>query len=531
MVDQNHNNKENEGRKTKLNQILSTHFVETEYESVNIETTEADLPDEIEITVPEVQKPSSTETLFKKTVSNEIRSPSEKLFSTIPVGEKKEKIEHLSVRPANIDTKETDLHKKIENNTSEFQNPPLNRKEKPSGKIIPNRITSLSNQSISNADFEKKHEPESAESKDVSSIEPKSKNEKIAVVHTERHIEHESKHLGMESLESPKRLTEAIWYLKRNKIFDGEQCDLITKFNEATEEDILRVHKNSYVHFIRNYSKNGGGFLGDSTYITPRSYDVARLTAGGAIKAAELVLSREYPHSFAFIRPPGHHASADKYGGFCLFNNAAILARYLQQVKHLNKIMIIDWDAHAGNGTMDIFYNDSSVMTLSIHRDPHSFYPRTGFTSQIGSDEGKGFNINVEMPVGSGDDEYKLVFDRIVLPQIKKFSPDFVICCCGFDGYYHEKNVGLKLTSNGYYQMIRDLKSVVHNNLTILMEGGYHRFIGQLCHCVINSLLDKPNPIEEKMLVSEYDRNIQKKTYKEVEEKISKVTELFSLSD
>ena len=352
----------------------------------------------------------------------------------------------------------------------------------------------------------------------------------VAIIYSEKHTNHSSIKLGMESPERPERLVKAMVYLKKSKIFDNSRCDLVTEFDEATEESLLKVHTPDYVEFIKSYAAKGGGFLGDSTYITPESYDLARLAAGGAIKAADLVLSGDYSYAFALIRPPGHHASAGKYGGFCLFNNAAILARYLQKEKHINKVMILDWDAHAGNGTMDIFYGDPTVMTVSIHRDPHEFYPRTGFTSQTGTGAGRGYNVNVEMPAECGDGEYKLVFDEVILPLIERFSPNFVICCCGFDGHYKEHNTRLNLTSEGYYQMMNDVASVVSGNLVLLAEGGYHKFNGQLSHSVINALLGKPNPIDDKLSVSNYKRHAQKKIYKEVERKISEVKKLFSIS-
>ena len=352
----------------------------------------------------------------------------------------------------------------------------------------------------------------------------------VAIIYSEKHTNHSSVKLGMVSPERPERLVEAMVYLKKNKIFDNSRCDLVTEFDEATEESLLNVHTHDYVEFIKSYAAKGGGFLGDSTYITPESYDLARLAAGGAIKAADLVLSGDYSYAFALIRPPGHHASADKYGGFCLFNNAAVLARYLQKEKNINKVLILDWDAHAGNGTMDIFYSDPTVMTISIHRDPHEFYPRTGFITQTGSEAGRGYNVDIEMPADCGDEEYKLAFDEVILPLIERFSPNFVICCCGFDGHYKEHNMGLKLTSEGYYQMVIGVSSVVHGNLVLLSEGGYHKFNGQLSHSVINALLGKPNPIDDLLPMSNFERNTHKKIFKEAEHKISEVKKLFSIT-
>ncbi|MCD4703122.1 MAG: histone deacetylase [Methanosarcinaceae archaeon] len=354
---------------------------------------------------------------------------------------------------------------------------------------------------------------------------------KIAVLYNEKHVEHSSKSLGLVSKEGPDRLVRAMWYLEgRGKIFESDDCELVTEFDEATEEDLLRVHEQSYIDFVRSYSSKGGGFLGDSTYITQESYNIARLAAGGAIKAAELVVGGQYSSSFALIRPPGHHASKKKYGGFCIFNNAAIAARYLQQKKNVKKIMIIDWDAHSGNGTMDIFYNDPSVMLVSVQRDPHHFYPRSGFASQRGDGAGIGYTVNVEMPTSSGDDEYCLVFDEIVVPLIKRYSPDLVICSCGFDVYFEEKDLQMNLTSEGFYQITKKVASVMPNNLVILLEGGYHSYVGQLSHSVINAVLDKPNPIAVKHMLSSYERSKQREIFQQTEAKVSELKKLFSIT-
>ncbi|ADI73622.1 histone deacetylase superfamily [Methanohalobium evestigatum Z-7303] len=362
------------------------------------------------------------------------------------------------------------------------------------------------------------------------STELNQNNPNLAVLYYEDHSSHACSNLKIPDFEKPERLIDAFQYLKDNKIFNDDRCNLVTDIDKALEKDLLKIHTKSYVSFIKNYSKKGGGFLGDSTYVTKDTYDVAKMSAGAAIRSAELVIDNNYSYSFALLRPPGHHAGKSRYGGFCIFNNAAILARYLQQKKGIEKVMIVDWDAHAGNGTMDIFYDDPDVITLSIHRSPHDFYPRTGFMSQIGEGAGEGYNINIEMPVGSENVEYKLAFDEVIIPLIKRHSPDFLICCCGFDGYYQEKTVQMNLTSKGYYQMIRSIKSVFPENFVILMEGGYHKHNGKLCHSVINALLDRPNPIHDDLKYSKYESQLHKKVYNKAFENIFKIKEMFSLS-
>lgn len=351
----------------------------------------------------------------------------------------------------------------------------------------------------------------------------------IILLYNEKHVEHDPSSLSIKAHENPDRLIKAMWYLEKSGIFRNEQCTLMGDFEMAGEEDLLRVHDESYVEFVKSYSAAGGGFLGDSTYMTSKSYEVAKLSAGAAMKAGSLVADGKYSYAFVMTRPPGHHASRSKYGGFCLFNNVAILARYLQEKRHAGKIMIIDWDAHAGDGTMDIFYDDPTVMFISLHRDPHGFYPRKGFTKETGDGPGKGYTVNVEMPVSAGDDEYALAFEEVVIPLVKSFSPEFIICSCGFDAYYKEKNIGLSLTSEGFHRMTSMIRSLCPKNFILLMEGGYHDFNGQLCHSVLSALQDMPNPVNDKPEISSYKKNQQQQILMETQAKIADVKKLIPL--
>ncbi|OPY20610.1 MAG: Histone deacetylase domain protein [Methanomethylovorans sp. PtaU1.Bin093] len=353
---------------------------------------------------------------------------------------------------------------------------------------------------------------------------------KVAVLYSEAHIAHLPKNTNVQDMERPERLTRAMDYLQRSGVF-GERCDLITGKYPVSDQDLLLVHSDEYVRFVRSYSLSGGGFLGDSTYMTSNTFEVAGLAVGSAIQAGELVLSGQYSASMVMIRPPGHHAGVDKYRGFCIFNNVAVLARYLQKKKGISKVMIIDWDAHAGDGTMEIFYNDPTVMVVSLHRDPHDFYPRRGFSSQTGEGPGIGYTANVEMPVGAGDEEYAFAFDELVMPLLHSFSPDFVICSCGFDAYYKEEHIKLNLTSAGYHMMAKKIMSVMNGNFVLVMEGGYHKFNGHLTHVVINSLLGLPDPIADTLKATEYERNQQRSVMKETEKKISYVKEMLGIQD
>jgi acetoin utilization deacetylase AcuC-like enzyme len=314
---------------------------------------------------------------------------------------------------------------------------------------------------------------------------------KTAIVYNSAHTGHRP---VTSSPENPERLTSVIEYLKTQaKVFDNN-CILISEFPSASEMELLMVHEKKYIDFIKSYCEKGGGDLGDSTYLTRDSYKYALLAVGGAVKAADLILEKRYANSFALVRPPGHHASADSFGGFCIFNNAAIVARHLQKRRFKEKIMIIDWDVHAANGTMKIFYEDPTVMTISLHRDPVNFYPHYGFPAQIGAREGRGTNINMVLPKTSGDREYMMAIREVVLPLYRIFNPDFVIGCNGFDAHYSDQYSNMKMTATGYYDLVSVLKEEIEDNFMLLMEGGYTNHNGKLAHAIIAALNRGANP-------------------------------------
>jgi acetoin utilization deacetylase AcuC-like enzyme len=343
----------------------------------------------------------------------------------------------------------------------------------------------------------------------------------IAFLYSEEHMQHDASLLSIITHEKPERIIRAMWYLEKNKVFSDGTCTLISDFLAANEEDLYRVHGKDYVSFVKSYSGSGGGFLGDSTYMTSGSYEIARTAAGAAMQAGDLLVDGKFTHAFVLTRPPGHHASSQKYGGFCLFNNAAVLARHLQYNRKVGKVLILDWDAHAGDGTMEIFYEDPTVMLISLHRDPHGFYPRKGFSNETGENAGKGYTMNVEMPAGSSNEEYMYAFDETVIPMVEHFNPDFIVLSCGFDAHYHEMNIGLELDSDAYHQMTAKLHSVFKGPIVFLLEGGYHDFNGQLCHSVLSSLHGSPNPVHDKQETTSYKQNQQKQIFAQTQKKVA----------
>lgn len=319
-------------------------------------------------------------------------------------------------------------------------------------------------------------------------------NPSIALLYNPIHILHKAK---QDSPENPERLIRIINFLKgrANTFKDG--CVLISDFPAVSEKEILLVHDKDYLEFLKGYGEKGGGFLGDSTYLNYNSVSVACFAAGAAIKAANLVLSGEHSIAWALMRPPGHHASANKYGGFCLFNNAAITTRYIQQRKGMKKVLILDWDGHAANGTQSIFYSDGTVMLISLHQDPKHAYPHSGFINEIGIEDGRGKNLNIVMPAMASDQEYIEAFKTIVEPVSDAFAPDFVIGCNGFDAHYEDTHTDLGLTSDGYYNIGEYFKKKYLGKSIIITEGGYHQYNGILSVALLDGLAGNKRSIKE----------------------------------
>jgi len=299
------------------------------------------------------------------------------------------------------------------------------------------------------------------------------------------------------SPENPNRVEKILTLFKgRANIFD-KRTRLVECYGMAGDDVLELAHQKEYINFVKKYSKQGGGFLGDSTYMTSSSFDIASQAVATSIQCAEEVCKRKSRFGFVLVRPPGHHAKRDKYGGYCIFNNAAITAKYLQKKWGMRRIMIVDWDCHAGNGTMDIFYDDPSVLLVSIHQDPANFYPHDGFAKQTGKGRGSGYTVNVEMPPHSGDEEYKRAFDEVVMPLYREFFPDFVIGCCGFDAHHTDTHTQIDLTSAGYYYMTQRLKNVAKGKFMVLLEGGYNKNNANLAHTVASAILHRANPFIE----------------------------------
>ncbi len=239
----------------------------------------------------------------------------------------------------------------------------------------------------------------------------------------------------------------------------------------ANREDILAVHVPEHFEYVRRTCDMGGGVLDEGdTHVVSESFDVAMLAAGALKSGIDSVISGETEAAFCAVRPPGHHAERDRPMGFCLFNNVAIGARYAQRRYGLERIAILDWDVHHGNGTQHIFEDDPTVLYISLHQYP--FYPGTGSIEETGVGVGEGFTLNIPLPAGTGEAQYLDAFANTVVPSLKKFDPELLIISAGFDAHKDDPLGGMKLTEESFAKMTNLGKNVAP--VVSVLEGGYH---------------------------------------------------------
>jgi len=255
---------------------------------------------------------------------------------------------------------------------------------------------------------------------------------------------------------------------------------------EPSEDDVARVHDPDYLRRLELACRRGDLTLeSEDTYLNKNSYGIALLAAAGAVAGADAVATGLIDRAFCAVRPPGHHAARAEGMGFCLLNNTAVAARYLQARHDVARIFIVDWDVHHGNGTQSIFLTDPTVFFFSIHENPTFLYPGTGRRWEIGRGAGEGFTLNAPMAPGSGDAEYRLAFEQMLPPAMARFRPEFIIISAGFDAHRDDPLADIQLTEEGYGFMTRfiaDLSNVhCGGRIVSILEGGYER--ESLTHC------------------------------------------------
>jgi acetoin utilization deacetylase AcuC-like enzyme len=243
----------------------------------------------------------------------------------------------------------------------------------------------------------------------------------------------------------------------------------------ASIAELELCHGADYIESVARTAKVERFDFDGDTHTSAETWATTRLAAGGVLTAVEAVADGDVDNGFAIVRPPGHHARPETAMGFCFFNNAAIAAKWLIEHRGLNRVLILDWDVHHGNGTQEMFYETSKVLYMSTHQYP--FYPGTGWFDEVGSGAGAGFIVNAPMPANFGDGEYLPVFDNLLIPIARQFKPEFVLISAGFDCHQRDPLGGMRVSEQGFTAMARRMTALAaeccDGKIVAVLEGGY----------------------------------------------------------
>ena len=276
--------------------------------------------------------------------------------------------------------------------------------------------------------------------------------------------------------EKPERLLAILALLQENPLWEKL---IKVSAKPAKIDDIYLVHEPNYVKSLEKQIKSGVDYVyTPDCSVSPQTFEVAQMAVGGAIQLIEMVLDGDLKNGLGLVRPPGHHAEKDCAMGFCYFNNIAICAEFLIKKRGLEKILIVDFDVHHGNGTQHFFEDRQDVFYVSIHQSPISCYPGTGYAEETGSGEGKGYTLNVPMPPGADDTSYLKALEEILIPAWSKYDPDFVMISAGFDAHRKDPLAQISITEKTYRAFIKELVALAKRScdgkLVSLLEGGYN---------------------------------------------------------
>ena len=292
---------------------------------------------------------------------------------------------------------------------------------------------------------------------------------KVGLVYDPIYLKHDTG----QHVENAGRLAAVMTLLERTQT--KSKLTLITP-RAATVEEIATVHEKEYIAQIEEEAKSGGSWLDADTVVSPDSYQVALHAAGGAIRAVDAVMTGEVASAFALVRPPGHHAIAKHAMGFCLFNNIAIATNYALAQHKLERVAIIDFDVHHGNGTQTAFYDNPHVLFISTHESP--FYPGSGSAGETGEGAARGTKINIPLPAGCGDTEYRQVFEQIIAPATRRFKPQLIFVSAGYDMHWADPIAMMQVTTTGCAKMVKIIKGLAEElcggRLAFTLEGGYN---------------------------------------------------------
>ena len=293
---------------------------------------------------------------------------------------------------------------------------------------------------------------------------------RTAVYRDDLFLEHQP---GFDHVESPDRLRVIYDELDR----PGIGSNLVyPRFAPATPEIIGLNHSPALIKRVAETAGRAHDFLDADTQTSPKSYDAACLAAGALVDGMQRIIRGEVDNGFCLVRPPGHHAERNHAMGFCLFNNAAIAAQWALTNAGLERILILDWDIHHGNGTQNSFYETNKVLYVSTHQYP--YYPGTGALIESGEEEGEGFTLNCPLPGGQGDRDFCRILDELLVPVARLYRPEFILVSCGFDIYGGDPLGTMRVTPAGFANMTRIVQElaaeVCGGRLLVTLEGGYN---------------------------------------------------------
>ncbi len=292
---------------------------------------------------------------------------------------------------------------------------------------------------------------------------------KVGVVDDPLFYEHEG---GAGHPERPERLA-AIRKAIHALPFADELVSL--DIRDAMPEELLLVHDESYLEVLEQSSTREHTVFDADTRANSHSYAAARRAAGAVISAVDAAMNGELIRSFVLCRPPGHHAERSRAMGFCFLNNVAIAAAHAVEHSGADRVAIVDWDVHHGNGTAHMFAGRADILYLSIHQSPH--YPGTGFADEVGFEQGRGYTVNIPLPAGSADDDYLAIFDRVVMPVVGAYQPDLILVSAGFDPHARDPLSGMLLTRRGFGAITKRLVRLADEHsggrIVHVLEGGY----------------------------------------------------------
>jgi acetoin utilization deacetylase AcuC-like enzyme len=280
----------------------------------------------------------------------------------------------------------------------------------------------------------------------------------------------------------------------------------------ATEDELATVHDREHIERMRRFVADGGGRIDASTIVSPRSWEPMLAAAGTSLAATDAVLAGETALALALVRPPGHHAQPSRPDGYCFFNNAALAAERARR-SGLERVAIVDWDVHHGNGNQACFYDRADVLTVSLHMRTGLWgpsHPQTGSPHEVGNADGQGYNVNVELPAGSGDRAYEAAMRQIVVPVLRQYGPELIVGCCGQDASAFDPNGRQNVSMDGFRALGRVLgdaaRELCDGRVVLVQEGGYARTYAAFClHATLEGVLGLPEPLLAETLAYMFD--------------------------